>query len=158
MPDTVDQPQIRLAERADLEQIVDLLRGDYLGRARETATEDLDPVYELAFNAIDNDPNQRLIVMEDAGVLIGCLQLTFIPGLSHKGAWRGQIESVRIATERRGGGLGHMLISAAIDQCRDKGCRMVQLTSDKSRHDAIRFYERLGFVASHEGFKLRLDV
>jgi len=88
--------------------------------------------------------------------MVGCLQLSFIPGLSRLGLWRGQIESVRIASSRRGGGLGKRMFEWAIDECRKRGCEIVQLTTDKSRADARRFYEQFGFVASHEGMKLAL--
>jgi GNAT superfamily N-acetyltransferase len=97
-----------------------------------------------------------MAVLEDGGEIVGYLQLTFIPGLSLRGMLRGQIESVRIASSRRGGGLGHRMFEWAIAECRRRGCGMVQLAMNKSRADALRFYESLGFVASHEGFKLTL--
>ena len=112
--------------------------------------------YTDAFSAIAKDPNQYLAVVEIDGVLAGCLQLTFIPGLSRLGMWRGQIESVRIAANQRGEGLGRRMFEWAIEECRQRGCELVQLTTDKSRPDALRFYESLGFVASHEGMKLSL--
>ncbi|HHK74156.1 MAG TPA: GNAT family N-acetyltransferase, partial [Rhizobiales bacterium] len=112
--------------------------------------------YRKAMAAIEADPNQFLAIMEEAGEIIGCLQLTYIPGLSRLGAWRGQIESVRIASAYRGRGLGRRFIAWAIGQCRDRGCSLVQLTTDKTRPEALRFYNRLGFVASHEGMKLNL--
>lgn len=148
--------KMRRATRDDLEDIVALLADDVLDAGREVKGERLDPCYERAFNAIDADPNQLLAIFEDDG-LVGCLQLTFIPGPSRRGALRGQIESVRIAAGRRGEGLGTKMFQMAIDECRRRGCRYVQLTADKSRIDAHRFYERLGFVASHEGMKLSLD-
>ena len=97
-----------------------------------------------------------MAVLEDAGEVAGYLQLTFIPGLSLKGMLRGQIESVRIAASRRGRGFGHVMLTWAIEECRRRGCGLVQLTMHKSRDDTLRFYESLGFVASHEGFKLNL--
>ena len=106
--------------------------------------------------AIARDPNQFLAVVDDGGTVAGCLQLSFIPGLSLKGMWRGQIESVRIAASRRGQGLGHVMIEWAIAECRRRGCGLVQLTMNKSRQDSHRFYESLGFEATHEGFKLML--
>jgi ribosomal protein S18 acetylase RimI-like enzyme len=112
--------------------------------------------YIDAFNAIESDPNQLLAVVEQDEQVIGCLQLSFIPGLSRKGMWRGQIESVRIASNIRGGGVGRQMIAWAIDKCRERGCELVQLTTDKSRADALRFYQSLGFVDSHEGMKLSL--
>ena len=137
----------------DLPAIVGMLADDVLGQGRENISTPLHSDYINAFKAIDDDPNQVFVVFEDKGVIIGCLQLSFIPGLSRKGAWRGQIESVRISSGRRGTGLGQEMISWAIDTCRKRGCRIIQLTSDKTRHGAAEFYRALGFVASHEGFK-----
>jgi ribosomal protein S18 acetylase RimI-like enzyme len=146
----------RRASAADLEDIVALLADDELGRKREDPDPPLNPRYIDAFAAIDADRNQFLAVVEEGGQIVGCLQLSFIPGLSRLGLWRGQIESVRIASTRRGGGLGKRLFEWAIEECRKRGCEIVQLTTDKSRTDARRFYEGLGFVASHEGMKLTL--
>jgi ribosomal protein S18 acetylase RimI-like enzyme len=146
----------RRAESSDLPQIVGLLADDTLGRGRENASLPLDERYLAAFGALDRDPNQFLAVVERDGTVVGCLQLSFVPGLSHLGMWRGQIESVRIAASQRGTGLGRLMIEWAIGECRRRGCGLVQLTSDKTRADAIRFYESLGFTASHEGMKLRL--
>lgn len=147
----------RRARRADLEAIVDMLSDDTLGATREDASRPLNVKYVTAFEAIDRDPHQFLVVVEDRGEVVGCLQLSFIPGLSRQGLWRGQIESVRIAASHRGGGLGRAVFEWAITECRARDCGLVQLASDKSRADAIRFYESLGFVASHEGLKLSLD-
>jgi len=127
-----------------------------LGSTREDAGPVLNPRYAAAFAAIERDENQLLAVLEDFGEIVGCLQLTFIPGLSLQGMWRGQIESVRIAASRRGSGLGHVMLEWAIAECRRRGCGVVQLTMNKSRDDTLRFYKSLGFVASHEGFKLAL--
>jgi ribosomal protein S18 acetylase RimI-like enzyme len=146
----------RRASAADLEDIVALLADDELGRKREDPDPPLNPRYIDAFAAIDADRNQFLAVVEEGGQIVGCLQLSFIPGLSRLGLWRGQIESVRIASTRRGGGLGKRLFEWAIEECRKRGCEIVQLSTDKSRTDARRFYEGLGFVASHEGMKLTL--
>lgn len=140
----------RAATAADVPAIVALLADDVLGAAREHPG---DPAYDAAFAAIAADANQLLAVAERGGRVVGCLQLTFIPGISHRGAWRGQVESVRIGADQRGSGLGRRLMEWVMDQCRARGCRMVQLTTDKSRGDARRFYESLGFVASHEGMK-----
>ena len=137
----------------DLPAIVGLLADDVLGEGRENIGPSLHCDYFDAFEAIDDDPNQVFVVFEAKGNVIGCLQLSFIPGLSRRGAWRGQIESVRISSERRGAGLGRTMISWAIDTCIERGCKVIQLTSDKTRHDAAEFYCALGFVASHEGFK-----
>jgi ribosomal protein S18 acetylase RimI-like enzyme len=144
---------IRRATSADLAAIVGLLADDALGSTRE---EPGNPCYAEAFAAIERDPNQFLAVAEDGGEIVGCLQLSFIPGLSRRGLWRGQIESVRVASARRGGGLGRRLFEWAIAECRRRGCGLVQLTTDKARPDALRFYESLGFTASHEGMKLAL--
>ena len=149
--------RFRRATAADLPEIVELLVDDEIGRQREAPGPPPSPKYKEAFEAIDRDPNQFLaVVEEDGGALVGCLQLSFIPGLSRVGLWRGQIESVRIASSRRGGGLGRDLFEWAIGECRDRGCGLVQLTTDKARPDALRFYESLGFRASHDGLKLAL--
>ena len=133
-----------------------MLADDVLGQTREAPGPPLDPAYAQAFAAIERDPNQFMAVLDDAGEVVGYLQLTFIPGLSLKGMLRGQIESVRIASSRRGQGFGHVMLKWAIDECRRRGCGVVQLAMHKSRDDTLRFYESLGFVASHEGFKLTL--
>lgn len=146
----------RRAREADLPAIIALLADDGLGAGREDASLPLAQGYRDAFAAIAADPNQFLAVAEADGVVVGTLQLSFIPGLSHKGAWRGQIESVRVASGQRGAGLGRRMFDWAIATCRARGCRLVQLTTDKSRADAHRFYAGLGFTASHEGFKLKL--
>ena len=137
----------------DLPAIVGMLADDALGQGRENMGPPLHSNYLDAFEAINNDPNQVFVVFEVEGVIIGCLQLSFIPGLSRQGTWRGQIESVRVSSERRGVGLGQEMINWAIDTCRERGCRIIQLTSDKTRLDTAEFYRALGFVASHEGFK-----
>ena len=140
----------------DLATIIDMLADDALGATREIVADPVHSDYAEAFAAIDSDPNQFLAVVEDAAGVVGCLQLSFIPGLSRRGMWRGQIESVRIHSRARGAGHGQVLFEWAIEQCRQKGCGLVQLTTDKRRPDAVRFYERLGFEASHEGMKLSL--
>lgn len=147
----------RKASAADLPAIVALLADDELGRERENPSLPLRLEYKDSFQAIDCDPNQFLAVAEWEGEVIGTLQLSFIPGLAHKGGWRGQIEAVHVASGRRGVGLGGKMFQWAIAQCRARGCRLVQLTSDKARGDAHRFYARLGFRASHEGYKLFLS-
>jgi GNAT superfamily N-acetyltransferase len=149
-------PAFRRATEADLPAIIAMLADDPLGAGREDARLPLAPGYLSAFAAIAADPNQLLAVAGPDGALVGTLQIAFLPGLSHKGAWRGQIEAVRIAAGQRGSGLGRLFIAWAIGECRARGCRLVQLTTDKSRLDAHRFYERLGFKATHEGYKLSL--
>ena len=151
---TVCPAVIRRAVEADIHEIVALLADDALGAARETL-DDLSP-YLDAFQRIDADPNLLLMVMERSHVIIGTMQMAFIPGLSHKGSTRADIEAVRISSAERGGGLGSQLIEWAIAEARSRGCAMVQLTSNASRTDAHRFYLRLGFVQSHSGFKFKL--
>jgi ribosomal protein S18 acetylase RimI-like enzyme len=148
--------EIRQATRDDVPAIVGLLADDALGREREDTGTPLDAGYLAAFEAIARDANQLLVVADDHGAVVGCLQITFIPGLSRKGQWRGQIESVRVASGRRGAGIGRALLEWAIAACRVRGCGSVQLTTDKSRARAHAFYARLGFEASHEGMKLKL--
>ena len=145
---------IRRATAADVAGIVTMIADDQLGTTRESV-DDLAP-YLKAFEAIDADPNQVLVVAERNDELIGTLQLTIIPGLSRRGSSRGLVEAVRVAASARGSGLGTTLMAWAVEESRARGCSLVQLTSDKSRSDAIRFYESLGFVASHEGMKLAL--
>jgi GNAT superfamily N-acetyltransferase len=146
----------REATAADLPTIVAILADDNLGRGREDASLPLDDAYVRAFHAIVTDPHQHLILAEISGSIVGFFQLSLIPGLSRKGAWRGNIESVRVVKSLRGNGIGREMIRHAIALCRERGCRLVQLTSDKRRSEAHRFYGDLGFVASHEGFKLQL--
>jgi ribosomal protein S18 acetylase RimI-like enzyme len=146
----------RGAQAGDLPAIIALIADDGLGRGRDDASLPLDSSYVQAFDAMAKDANQVMLLAELNGELVGYLQITFIPGLSRKGAWRGQIESVRVATRLRGKGIGGAMLEHAIGLCRERGCRLVQLTSDKTRAEAHRFYGRLGFVASHDGFKLTL--
>jgi GNAT superfamily N-acetyltransferase len=143
----------REARREDVPSIVALLADDVLGAGRETA---LDHAYWAAFDQIAADANNRLIVAEIDGQIAGTMQLTLLPGLSRHGMLRAQIEAVRVAAGQRGQGLGRAMIEWAIEQARGHGCGLVQLTSDKRRPDAIRFYEAMGFTASHEGLKLPL--
>ena len=146
----------REAREADIAGLVQLLADDALGARREDTSVPLNHRYTDAFRHIEKDPNNALIVVESEAGLAGMLQLTFIPYLTHTGSWRCLIEGVRIARAHRGKGLGSRFIHWAIERARQRQCAIVQLTSDKQRPDAIRFYESLGFVASHEGFKLRL--
>ena len=147
---------IRPARAADLRAIVALLADDDLGAKRERVADPLPACYTDAFTAIDDDPRNELVVAVRGGAVVGCLQITFIPGLSRQGAERAQVESVRVARSERGRGLGRVLFEWAIERARAQGCALVQLTTDKSRPDALRFYESLGFAASHEGMKLAL--
>ncbi len=153
-PDT--QPVFREASHADLPQLVTMLADDELGATREDASQPLNPAYTAAFDHIGADANNALIVAEINQAIVGMMQLTFIPYLSHTGSWRCLVEAVRVAAAYRGQGIGGELLRFAISTAREKDCRLVQLTSDKQRPQALHFYESLGFKATHEGFKLRL--
>lgn len=142
----------RPAVRADVPAIVSLLADDVIGAGREGDTD----AYWSAFEDIAADPRNHLIVAEVDGEVAGTLQLTFIPGLSRMGTERAQVEAVRVAAPYRGRGLGREMITWAVAEARRHGCGLVQLTSDKRRTDAIRFYESLGFERTHEGMKLAL--
>ena len=146
--------QFRRAVPDELEAIVALLANDPLGAQRERLQSPLPPSYAAAFAAIDRDPNHELVVACRAQTVVGVMQLTFLPCLTYCGGWRAQIEGVRIAADERSRGLGRQMIEWAVERARMRGCHLVQLTTDKSRPDAKRFYEALGFVASHEGMKL----
>ncbi|MER7894831.1 GNAT family N-acetyltransferase [Streptomyces sp. NPDC096046] len=146
--------EIRAAVADDVQAIVTMLADDPLGAQRESP-DDLAP-YLAALERLSAEPNQHLVVAVREGRVVGTLQLTIIPGLSRRGAIRSIVEGVRIHADERGSGLGTQLIEWAIDESRNQGCQLVQLTSDKTRADAHRFYERLGFTASHTGFKLQL--
>ncbi|MFD4650766.1 GNAT family N-acetyltransferase [Streptomyces sp. NPDC058441] len=146
--------EIRPAVAADVPAIVAMLADDALGADRESP-DDLTPYLE-ALARIAGDPNQHLVVAVREGRTVGTLQLTVIPGLSRKGSTRSIVEGVRIHADERGSGLGTLLIEWAVDESRRQNCQLVQLTSDATRTDAHRFYERLGFEASHVGFKLQL--
>lgn len=146
---------LRPARRDEVPAIVAMLADDGLGRGREAVASPT--IYYDAFDEMAKEPNNRLLVAEQDGALVGTLQITFIRGLSRKGARRAQIEAVRVASTHRGRGLGREIFVAAIALARQEGCSLVQLTTDKARGDAHRFYARLGFVASHEGMKLALD-
>ncbi|PFH12327.1 L-amino acid N-acyltransferase YncA [Collimonas sp. PA-H2] len=148
--------EFRHAAKEDLASIVRLLADDTLGASRERYEEPLPQAYAQAFSAIQNQQgNFILLAVEDAEV-VGCLQLTLIPGLARLGMTRAQIEGVRISNAHRGKGIGEALFRHAIAYAREQGCGLVQLTTDKSRGDAHRFYQRLGFADSHVGMKLML--
>ncbi|MEU7473611.1 GNAT family N-acetyltransferase [Streptomyces sp. NPDC044984] len=146
--------EIRAAVADDVPAIVGMLADDPLGAQRESP-DDLSP-YLTALERLSADPNQHLVVAVRAGRVVGTLQLTVVPGLSRRGATRSIIEAVRVHADERGSGLGSRLVEWAIDASRHEGCQLVQLTSDNTRTAAHRFYERLGFTASHVGFKLPL--
>ncbi len=147
----------REAVRSDLRKLVLMLADDHLGTTREDTSEPLNEAYVQAFEAIEKDPNNELVVVESSGDLVGMLQLTYIPYVNRTGAWRCIIEGVRIQSAFRGQGLGHRFFEWAIAKAKERDCKIVQLTSDKQRPDAIRFYQQLGFQASHEGLKLDID-
>lgn len=147
---------VRDATAADLPALLALLADDALGAARDAPSGTDQGTYHAAFEAIDRDPAHRLLVCEHAGGVIAMLQLSFIPGLSRRGALRAQIEAVRTAADYRGRGVGSGFVSWAINHARANGCTLVQLTTNKTRCDAHRFYVALGFEASHEGMKLEL--
>lgn len=136
--------------------IVAMYADDDLGATREQPSHPLPPAYMQAFEQIDADPRHRLVVVEEGGEIVATLQLSYLPQLGRVGMERAQIEAVRVASSRRGEGLGSRVFEWAIDQARERGCGILQLTTDAHRQGAHRFYERLGFVASHVGMKLNL--
>ncbi|MFH8370726.1 GNAT family N-acetyltransferase [Streptomyces sp. NPDC018031] len=145
----------RPATRTDLPAILALLKDEE--KVIDPATIEVDEAYARAFEAVDSDPRNELVVLDEGdGTVIGCLQLTYIPGLGRRGEERALIEAVRIRADRRGGGLGRELLRWAIERARARGCTLVQLTSNKRRTEAHRFYDSLGFARSHDGFKLAL--
>lgn len=149
---------IRKATREDIAQIVRLLAHDPLGKQRECYKEPLPEKYYIAFNEINEDKNNYLIVVEDENKIIGTLQLTIITYLTYQGGKRGQIEGVRIDEQYRGRGIGKLMIEWGISKAHEIGCHLVQLTMDKQRLETIEFYKKLGFIASHEGLKLHLQM
>lgn len=149
-------PQFRVAAAMDLPAVVAMLRNDPLGAAREDGFDHAKTTYERAFDAIAADPRNAIILAELDGEVCGCLQLTFIPGLTYTGGERAQIEGVRVSESRRGAGIGRALLDHAVERARQRGCVLVQLTSDYTRPQAIDFYLAAGFVNSHAGLKLKL--
>lgn len=146
---------IRPARREDVAAIVAMLADDPLGRARERIEDPLPQPYYLAFEAIKRDPNLALVVAEEAGQVVGCLQLCVLPGLSSQGASRALVEDVRVAADRRSRGIGEQLLQWAIAQARARECKLIELLTHHTRVDAQRFYERLGFARSHVGMTIR---
>ncbi|WSA76093.1 GNAT family N-acetyltransferase [Streptomyces sp. NBC_01799] len=145
---------LRTATRSDLPAVLALLADE--NRVVDPASVVVDEAYEKAFADIESDPRNEMLVLVDGDTVLGCLQATYIPGLGKRGEERALIEAVRIRADRRGDGLGRELMKQAVDRARLRGCALVQLTSNKRRADAHRFYESLGFDRSHEGFKLAL--
>ena len=150
--------QFRQARAEDLVSIVEMLANDPLGAKREVFSEPLLPTYISAFEAINKDPNNELTVACISNEVVGVFQLTFIPYLTYQGSWRALIEGVRVSESYRSKGIGQRMFEWAIERAKAKGCYMLQLTTDKTRPDALRFYERLGFKASHEGMKLHFGT
>jgi len=148
--------KFREALEMDIPYLVEMLSDDELGAIREDNSSPINQNYLKAFHSIEKNPSNELVVVENNGELVGMLQLTFIPYLTHIGSWRCLIEGVRIHSKYRGQGLGNEFFEWAIERAKTKRCNIVQLTSDKQRPDALRFYENLGFEATHEGFKMKL--
>ena len=145
---------LREARRDDIKRIVEMLDDDALASGREKPADMT--AYQTAFEVIAADANNALYVWDEDDVAMGCLQLTFLPGMSYRGSWIAQVEGVRVDRSMRGEGIGEEMMKFVIAKARERGCKHVQLMTDKRRHDAQRFYERLGFVMSHEGMKLKL--
>ena len=148
--------QYRLVIRKDIPAVVGLLAEDDLGAQRERPENPLPKSYYTAFEAIDADPNNELVIAEANGEIIGTMQLMFLPSLSYQGEMRAQIESVRVAKQYRGQGIGTDMMKWALEHAQERGCHLMQLTSHKSRRDAHRFYEKLRFEISHVGMKINL--
>ncbi|MBL9065414.1 MAG: GNAT family N-acetyltransferase [Sphingopyxis sp.] len=144
---------MRTATRDDLPAIVAMLFDDDLGRTREIVSDPVDPAYVAGFEAITADPNQHLVVAELDDKIVGTMQLSYLPGIQFRGGWRQQVEAVRVDSRIRGQGLGRRMMDWAIDQARQRGCMIVQLSSQNDRKDAHRFYERLGFDRDHVQMK-----
>lgn len=148
---------IRRATKKDIPAIVEMIANDELGRLREDVQNPLPQKYYDAFNLIESDPNHELMVFEEvSGKIIGTLQLSFLQYLTYQGGIRAQIEAVRVHQDYRSKGIGQQLFDWAIQRAREKGAHVIQLTTDKKRPNALKFYEKLGFMASHEGMKLHL--
>ena len=146
----------RAARIEDLPAIIAMLADDILGKDREDNSTPPNPRYVSALQAIIADPNQMQVVAELNDELVGTMQLSFIPGIARMGAWRSQIEGVRTSAGHRGAGNGQKMYESAIEESRKRGCSLLQLATDKDRPDAHRFYDKLGFVATHLGYKLKL--
>ena len=151
-------PTIREARASDITAIVRLLADDPLGATRESFDSPLPDSYRQAFDAIKKDPNNELAVALQDEIVVGVLQLTFIPYMTYQGGWRALIEGVRVSAQHRSQGIGQKLFEWAIERARERHCHMLQLTTDKSRPEALRFYEKFGFVPSHHGMKLKLEI
>jgi len=146
---------LRPARREDVAALIAMLADDHLGRARERLEDPLPQVYYDAFARLSSDPNIQLMVAEEGGNVVGCLQLCILPGLSSQGTSRALIEDVRVASDRRSRGIGEQLVQWAVGEAKARGCKLVELLTHHTRVDAQRFYERLGFVRSHVGMTIR---
>lgn len=153
----MSDPIFRRAQESDLEAIVAILADDVLGHEREDSRWPLPISYLNAFQALDSDPNHLLAVVEIDGVICGTLQISFIPGLSYQGAWRGEITTIRVSRTIRGNSLIESMIKWAIEKCKARHCQFAQLTFDKKRPDNHRFYVQLGFTAVHRGYMMELE-
>ncbi|GAA0458346.1 GNAT family N-acetyltransferase [Alkalibacillus silvisoli] len=146
----------RIAAEQDLDKIVEMLADDVLGSKRERYEQPLPDSYIRAFQSITSDPNNELVVAYQGDEIIGVQQITFTPYITHQGGWRATLEGVRTSSSSRSKGIGTELIKWGINRAKERGCQIVQLTTDKERPDALRFYEKLGFKATHEGLKIKL--
>lgn len=156
MTKAISNINIRLAVESDLEAILEVIRAGAVSSDRYPPLDIANPAYLAAFRAIDDDPNNALIVAEISGGIIGTLQICLMPGLPDEGRSRGTLENIHVRAEHRGQGIGSQMINWAINYCREKNCWLVQLTSDNQRNEAHKLYGALGFEATHAGFKLRL--
>ena len=151
-----DKVQLRAATTDDLPYVVRMLADDFLGGTREKVEESISENYIRAFQEIENDPNNELIIAEFHGKIVGTFQLTYTPSLTFQGGSRCTVESVRVDSSLRGRGIGRKMMLWAIKRAKEMGCVSMQLTTHKERENAHRFYERLGFETTHLGMKLKL--
>jgi len=149
--------EIKQAQESDLDSIIEMLADDALGAKREQYTQPLPETYKVAFDAINSNANAKLIVAKEKEQIIGVAQIDFITYLTYQGGTRAQIEGVRVHKNYRSQGVGKLLFEYLINLAKERGCHMVQLTTNKERPDAFRFYENFGFVNSHDGFKRVLE-
>lgn len=152
----MEELTFRLATIENVPDIIKMLSDDAIGVTREKVSDVLSNNYINAFEIINNDPNQELTIVEMDGDKVATFQLTFIQYLTHEGGLRAQVEEVRTSSKYRGRGIGKKIFEYIIDRAKKRGCFLLQLTTDKKRPDAIKFYERLGFNATHEGMKMKL--
>ena len=150
--------RFRLATHDDVSKIVQMLSDDPLGAKRERFDDPLPETYIKAFKSIKDDPNNELVIATTGVDIAGFLQITLIPYLTYQGRWRALVEGVRVNKKYRDQGIGKRLFKWAIQRAKDRNCHLIQLTTDKQRPDAIKFYESLGFTASHEGMKLHFSI